>query len=188
MKSLETIRRTFQVIRGWRALLVMVVFAIALSSVAISTTDVFAKHGGVEVWPAYYEDGDVSVLMYPVGHKKSNPKFPSGCWSASPDVDQAQAPGADFYALFIGAATQMYCPDGSATHDMVATAAPGDTDYSAKINLIACWEGPNYVEGTTYKSEAAVLAGIANEELAGSTGTGPCVSAGARISPVVLGP
>lgn len=179
--------RAFQAVRGWRALVVLAVLTIALASVAVSTTNVSATHGDVEMWPTWYDGGEVSVLMYPIGHKKSNPKFPStDCFGAWPDNTKGQSaveyPA--FYILWgIGGATQMHCPDGSSMHDMVATAAPGDTNYSPKVELIVCLEGPSYAGGT-FTSEQAVLDAIDDLKLdCDAVG-----SVGVRLSPVVLGP
>ncbi len=186
IEVLKTMRRASQAIMGWRALVVLGVLTLALASAALSATQVLAKHGDVEVWPAYYEEDVVSTLMYPVGHKKSNPNFPSGCWSASPKVDKGNSDTdlPEFYVLFVPGATQMYCPDGSSKHDMVATAVPGDPGYNPNVELIVCLEDENYVDGTTFTSEQAVLLAIDDDKLDCDT----VGSVGVRLSPVVLGP
>ncbi len=181
---LTTMRRTLTAMRGWRALVGLGVLALVLASAAVSANQVLAAHGDVEVWPAYYEGGVVSVLMYPIGHKKANPHFGSSCFSKSPAVAKGESLKElpKFYALFVPGATQMYCQGGAFMHDMVVTAVPGDPGYNPKVQLIRCFPGVNFGDSPMpYDSEAKVDAGILADEL-------DCLEPIVVLSPVVLGP
>lgn len=174
--------RALHTTRAWGGLVILGVLAVALIATAISTTGVSAIHGDVEVWPTWYEGDEIEVLMYPIGHNDAD----LGCFGASPDVTRGAAPknATDFYILWgIGGATQMHCPNGDNMHDMVASAAPGDPDYSPILGLILCFEGVNYAGGT-YTSEQAVI----DADGAGELDCNGFATVATVLSPVVHGP
>ncbi len=172
--------------RKLRAASVIFLVAVLLMSLAvIASPKVLATHGDVEVWPAYYEGEVVYVMMGPSGNSANLNQVIDACWGLGPDISGASKPKGlpEFYAIFYDEATQMYCPDGSLTHDMIVTAVPGDRGYNPKVQLIGC--GPAeyfYVnDNYPYTSASAVEAGIIAGELA-------CEPGGVLLSPVVLGP
>ncbi len=169
-----------------RATSVIFLAAVLVISLAvIASPKVLATHGDVEVWPAYYEDEVVSVMMGPSGNSANLNQVIFECWGVGPDVSKGKSPKElpEFYALFVPGATQMYCPDGTTfMHDMVATAVPGDPGYNPKVQVIGCGPGVAFdVSKMPYKSASAVEAGITAGELA-------CGPFGVLLSPVVLGP
>ena len=156
---------------GFCALLVAVVPATAL-----------ATHGKQpEKFPAYHEGQVRQVMMGPSGNSHNPNQAPSPCWGLGPDFSQTKR-SADvplFYTLFVPGATQMMCPDGSRTHDMVLTAVPGDPDYNGAVQLVRCLPGPNFdIADMPYTSAAAVEAGIGAGEL-------NCTPARVLAAPVV---
>jgi len=185
----ENVTRILRAMKGWRALAGLGVLTLVLTFAADS---VMATHGGVEKWRAWYEGEEVSVLMYPVGHKKANPHFQSGCVGTSPVDPYQSAEGLPiFYALFIPGADDMYChaDGGSGWHDMVATAVPGDRDYNPLIQLAVCVaieEG--LLSETKYTSEDEIKDAVAAEVLACSLFNSDGVPYGVRLAPVVQGP
>ncbi len=171
--------------RKLRATSVIFLVAVLLMSLAvIASPKVLATHGDVEVWPAYYEDEVVYVMMGPSGNSANLNQVIDGCWGLGPDISGASKPKGlpEFYAIFYAEATQMYCPDDSNKHDMIVTAIPGDRGYNPKVQLIGCGPDVNFdVSKMPYTSASAVEAGIAAGELA-------CGPGGVLLSPVVLGP
>ncbi len=164
------------------ASVIFLVAVLLMSLVVIASPKVLATHGDVEVWPAYYEDEVVYVMMGPSGNNLNQVNF--GCWGLGPDISGASKPKGlpEFYALFVPGATQMYCPNGSNPHDMIVTAVPGDPGYNPKIQLTACGPDENFDESKMpYTSASAVEAGIVADELV-------CGPFGVLLSPVVLGP
>ena len=194
MKSagmIENVTRMLRAMKGWRALAGLGVLTLVLVFAADS---VMATHGAVEKWRAWYEGEEVSVLMYPVGHKNANPHFQSGCVGTSPVDPYQPAEGLPiFYVLFIPGADDMYChaDGGSGWHDMVATAVPGDPDYNPLIQLRVCVPGEAFVPPKKYTSEREIIAAEAEEanELACHfLIDGDGVPNGVRLAPVVQGP
>ncbi|HWI05952.1 MAG TPA: hypothetical protein VNT54_00375 [Solirubrobacteraceae bacterium] len=125
-----------------------------------------ATHGNQpEKFPAYYEDQVRQVMMGPSGNSQNPNQAPSPCWGLGPNFSQTNR-SADvpiFYTLFVPGATQMMCPNGSLTHDMVLTAVPGDPGYNGAVQLVRCGKGPNFATADTmpYTSAQEVEAGIA---------------------------
>jgi hypothetical protein len=192
MKSagmIENVTRMLRAMKGWRALAGLGVLTLVLVFAADS---VMATHGRVEKWRAWYEGEEVSVLMYPVGHKNANPHFQSGCVGTSPVDPYQPAEGLPiFYVLFIPGADDMYChaDGGSGWHDMVATAVPGDPDYNPLIQLRVCVPGEAFVPPKKYTSEREIIAAeAANELMCRFLFDGDEVPNGVRLAPVVQGP
>ena len=189
----ENVTRMLRAMKGWRALAGLGVLTLVLTFAADS---VMATHGGVEKWRAWYEGEEVSVLMYPVGHNKTNPHFQSGCFGTSPVDPYQPAEGLPvFYALFIPGADDMYCHGtvkGSASwHDMVATVVPGHPDYSPLIQLVVCVPGDGFLlqdPPKKYKSEDEIMAAEDADELMCSLSNDAGVPYGVRLAPVVQGP
>jgi hypothetical protein len=182
--TIENLTRMLRAMKSWRVLAGLGVLTLGLVFAADS---VMATHGGVEKWRAWYEGEEVSVLMYPVGHKKANPHFGSSCVGTSPVDPYRSAEGLPiFYVLIIPGADDMYChaDGGSGWHDMVATAVPGDSDYNPLVQLRVCFaSGEGLFLETKYRSESEIIAAEAVNELACSF-----VPNGVRLAPVVQGP
>ena len=152
----------------------------------------YAFHGGPEIFPAYYEDTVVSLMMGPSGNS-SNPNqiitrvngIP--CFGIGPDMGttsrRSNVP--IMYTLFVPGATQMSCPDGTTLlHDMVLTAVPGDPGYQPAVRIVRCLPGPTWSNTAVgpafpYTSAAEVQAAIASGKL---TCAAPSP---VRMSPVV---
>lgn len=156
--------------------------ALTAALLTLALAPAYGMHGaGPEVFPAYHDGGVRHVLMGPSGNSSNRNQFPAGCFGVGPDFTgtarAAQLPL--FYALFIPGATQMSCPDGSLTHDMVLSAVPGDAGYNAAVQTVFCGPGPSFsVEDVPFTSAAEVEAAIASGKLA--CGGGPVL-----LSPVV---
>lgn len=161
---------------GMAALAVPAAFAL-LSLLGSASS--YAFHGGPEVFPAYYEDTIVSLMMGPSGNS-SNPnqiitRLPNGvpCFGIGPDMGSTSRRSnvPIMYTLFVPGATQMSCPDGTTLlHDMVLTAVPGDPGYQPAVRIVRCIPGPNWADTTIgpafpYTSAAEVEAARASEKL-----------------------
>ena len=134
----------------------------------------YAFHGGPEIFPAYYDDTVVSFTMGPSGNS-SNPNQVFGgvnCFGLGPDTSgtSRRSDVPLMYTLFVPAATQMSCPDGSLRHDMVLTAVPGDPGYQPAVRIVRCvagptWANPGIGPAFPYTSAAKVQAAIAAGKL-----------------------
>lgn len=143
-----------------------------LSLLGPTPSDAF--HGGPEVFPAYYEDAVVSLMMGPSGNS-SNPNQVFGgvnCFGIGPNMAETSRRGdvPIMYTLFVPGATQMSCPDGSLRHDMVLTALPGDPGYQPAVRIVRCIPGPNWANPAVgpafpYTSAPEVEAAIASGKL-----------------------
>ncbi len=147
-----------------------------------------ATHGQQpEKFPAFYEGQVFEVMMGPSGNSENPNQVSSPCWGLGPDFTEANrsAEVPLFYTLFVPGADQMSCPDGTRMHDMVLTAVPGDPDYNAAVQVMACRRPPDFKATETaknpYKSEGEVKLGIAAGDLI--CGLGPVLQA-----PVTGGP
>lgn len=129
-----------------------------------------ARHGGPEIFPAYYNDTVVSFMMGPSGNSH-NPNQVGGsktCFGLGPDVtDTSRRTDVPImYTLFVPGANQMSCPNGDLMHDMVLTAVPGDPGYQPAVKVRACSPGPNFASADfPFTSAAEVEAGIAAGQL-----------------------
>lgn len=151
-------RTTFAQQRQGKSLakLVAPVMLAGLAALILSSWSgvVLAAQDGPALWPAYYNGTEVTIMMGPADNS-SRPGAGTG-----PDVSKARQPLPLMYALGIPTATQMI------DHDMVLTAVPGDPDYNAKISVVWCVASKNFWTGPlVYKSETAVLDGIAADEI-----------------------
>ena len=135
----------------------------------------YAFHGGPEVFPAYYADTVVSLMMGPSGNS-SNPNqvfFGVNCFGVGPDTTgtSRRSDVPIMYTLFVPGATQMACPDGTTLrHDMVLTAVPGDPGYQPAVRIVRCVSGPNWANPSIgpafpYTSATEVQAAIAAGKL-----------------------
>lgn len=134
----------------------------------------YGFHGGPEIFPAYYEDTVVSLMMGPSGNS-SNPNQVFGgvnCFGIGPDMANTsrRSDVPIMYTLFVPGATQMSCPDGTLRHDMVLTAVPGDPGYQPAVRIVRCTPGPNWANAAIgpafpYTSAAEVQAAITSGKL-----------------------
>lgn len=134
----------------------------------------YALHGEPEIFPAYYNDTVVSLMMGPSGNS-SNPNQVFGgvnCFGLGPDMAHTsrRSDVPLMYTLFVPGATQMACPDGTLRHDMVLTAVPGDPGYQPAVRIVRCLRGPNWADATVgpafpYTSATEVEAAIASGKL-----------------------
>ena len=170
------------------ALAVPTIFA-SLAILAPSTSHGF--HGGPEIFPAYYDDTVVSLMMGPSGNS-SNPNqvlaFSGGekCFGLGPDMAKTsrRADVPIMYTLFVPGATQMSCPDGTLRHDMVLTAVPGDRGYQPAVRIVRCGIGPNWANPAV--GPAFPYTSAAEVEAARSSGKLSCAAPSpVRMAPVV---
>lgn len=163
----------FDKVRAARAVLAVAALFAALVVMAPSAS--YAAHGGPEVFPAYYEGTVVSLMMGPSGNS-SNPNQVfgggPGCFGLGPDMAGTSRRGdvPVMYTLFVPGATQMSCPNGSARHDMVLTAVPGDPGYQPAVRIVRCLPGPTWADPSVgpafpFTSAAEVEAAIAAGKL-----------------------
>lgn len=150
----------------------------------------YGFHGGPEIFPAYYNDAVVSLMMGPSGNS-ANPnqvlQGPARCFGVGPDMAGTSRRGEVpiMYTLFVPGATQMSCPDGTTLmHDMVLTSVPGDPGYQPAVRIRRCVVGPTWANAAVgpafpHTSAAEVEAAIASEKLS-------CAPPGPiRMAPVV---
>jgi hypothetical protein len=162
--------------RVWaRARVVAIAVPAAFAMVSTLTPGAsYGFHGGPEIFPAYYENTVVSLMMGPSGNS-SNPNQVFGgfnCFGLGPDMANTsrRSDVPIMYTLFVPGATQMSCPDGTLRHDMVLTAVPGDPGYQPAVRIVRCTPGVNWANAAIgpafpYTSAVEVQAAIAAGKL-----------------------
>ena len=158
--------------RAVRAALTALVPPVLFAALAVLLpTSAHGFHGEPEVFPAYYDDTVVSLMMGPGGNS-ANPNQVMGgtsCSGLGPDM-AGTSRNADvpvMYTIFTPMATQMSCPGGiTGRHDMVLTAVPGTSGYQPAVRVSRCRPGPNFGQADfPFTSAAEVEAGIAAGQL-----------------------
>lgn len=157
-----------------RGVLVGASAAAALSVASLAATPSYAFHGGPEIFPAYYNDTVVSLMMGPGGNS-SNPNQVLGgvnCFGLGPNMAETsrRSDVPVMYTLFVPGASQMSCPNGTLRHDMVLTSVPGDPGYQPAVRIVRCVPGPNFADPSIgpafpFTSAAEVEAAIASGKL-----------------------
>ncbi len=154
-----------------------VAFLIGVLALMVLPANVLATHDGTapEMWPAWYDGQQVTIMMGPSGNSQNPNQMPSGCFGLGPDLtgtqDLTHVP--IMYGMFVRGATQMSCPDGRSMHDMVFELGPGDPGYRGFVRTVFCVEGVNFdIAAMPYTSAAAVRAAAQSGALqCGAAGT-----------------
>lgn len=149
---------------------VAVVAIVAVSAPSPS----YGLHGEPEIFPAYYNDTVVSLMMGPSGNS-ANPNQVFGginCFGLGPNMGETsrRSDVPIMYTLFVPGATQMSCPDGTLRHDMVLTSVPGEPGYQPAVRIVRCTPGRNWGDPAVgpafpFTSAAEVQAAIASGKL-----------------------